>query len=41
LGKAGVELSFFQTVMLYITLTIAIPRFYYLWVKEVLGGNKK
>ena len=41
LGKAGVQLNFFQTVMLYITLTIAIPRFYYLWVKEVIGGNKK
>jgi hypothetical protein len=41
LGKAGVHLSFLQTVLLYITLTVAIPRFYYLWVKEVLGGNKK
>ena len=41
LGKAGIELNFFQTVMLYITLTIAIPRYYYLWVKEAVGGNKK
>jgi hypothetical protein len=41
LGKSGVQLSFLQTVLLYITLTVAIPRFYYLWVKEVLGGNKK
>jgi hypothetical protein len=41
LGKAGVHLSFLQTVLLYITLTVAIPRFYYLWVKEVIGGNKK
>ena len=41
LSNAGVRMSFLQTVMLYITLTFAIPRFYYLWVKEVLGGNKK
>jgi uncharacterized membrane protein len=37
----GVSLGFWQTVLLYITLTIAIPRFYYLWVKEVIDGNKK
>jgi hypothetical protein len=41
LNKAGIRLGFGQTVMLYITLTFAIPRFYYLWVKEVIGGNKK
>jgi hypothetical protein len=41
LNKAGIRLGFGQTVMLYITLTIAIPRFYYLWIKEAIGGNKK
>jgi hypothetical protein len=41
LTAMGVSLGFWQTVMLYITLTIAIPRFYYLWVKEVIDGNKK
>jgi hypothetical protein len=37
----GKRLSFGETVLLYITLTFAIPRYYYLWIKEVLGGNKK
>jgi hypothetical protein len=37
----GKRLNFIETVMLYITLSIAIPRYYYLWIKEVLGGNKK
>jgi hypothetical protein len=41
LNKAGIRLGFGQTVMLYITLTIAIPRFYYLWIMEVVSGNKK
>jgi hypothetical protein len=41
LSDMGKRLGFWQVVMLYITLTIAIPRFYYLWVKEVVGGNKK
>jgi hypothetical protein len=37
----GKRLNFLETVLLYITLTFAIPRYYYLWAKEVLGGNKK
>jgi hypothetical protein len=41
LTTMGKNLNFLETVLLYITLTLAIPRFYYLWVKEVLGGNKK
>jgi hypothetical protein len=41
LTAMGVSLGFWQTVLLYITLTIAIPRYYYLWVKETVGGNKK
>jgi hypothetical protein len=41
LNKAGIRLGFWQTVLLYMTLTIAIPRFYYLWIMEVVSGNKK
>jgi hypothetical protein len=41
LKAIGKRLNFGETVFLYITLTFAIPRFYYLWVKELLGGNKK
>jgi hypothetical protein len=37
----GKRLNFLETVLLYITLTFAIPRYYYLWAKEVFGGNKK
>jgi hypothetical protein len=37
----GKSLNFGETVLLYITLTLAIPRYYYLWIREVLGGNKK
>jgi hypothetical protein len=37
----GKRLNFIETVLLYITLSIAIPRYYYLWIMEVLGGNKK
>jgi len=37
----GKRLNFGETVFLYITLTFAIPRFYYLWIKEVISGNKK
>jgi hypothetical protein len=37
----GKRLTFGETVLLYITLTFAIPRYYYLWAKEVFGGNKK
>ena len=41
LNAMGKRLSFGETVLLYITLTFAIPRYYYLWVREVFGGNKK
>ena len=41
LNKMGKRLSFGETVFLYLTLTFAIPRYYYLWIKEVVGGNKK
>jgi len=41
LTAMGKNLNFLETVLLYITLTLAIPRYYYLWIKEVLGGNKK
>lgn len=41
LDQMGVNPSFGHTILLYITLTFAIPRYYYLWIKEVLGGNKK
>jgi len=41
LTAMGVSLGFWQTVMLYITLTITLPRYYYLWIREVVGGNKK
>jgi hypothetical protein len=37
----GKRLTFGETVLLYITLSFAIPRFYYLWIREVVGGNKK
>jgi hypothetical protein len=37
----GKRLNFIETVLLYITLSVAIPRYYYLWIKEVVGGNKK
>ena len=41
LKAMGKRLNFGEMVLLYITLTFAIPRYYYLWIKEVLGGNKK
>ena len=41
LSAMGKRLNFGETVLLYITLTFAIPRYYYLWIKEVFGGNKK
>jgi hypothetical protein len=37
----GKRLNFGETVLLYITLTFAIPRYYYLWIMEVVSGNKK
>jgi hypothetical protein len=37
----GKRLSLLETVLLYLTLTLAIPRYYYLWIKEVVSGNKK
>jgi hypothetical protein len=37
----GKRLNLIETVLLYLTLTLAIPRYYYLWVKEMVGGNKK
>jgi hypothetical protein len=37
----GKRLSFLETVILYISLSISLPHYYYLWIKEVVGGNKK
>jgi hypothetical protein len=37
----GKNLNFLETVLLYLTLTLAIPRYYYLWIREVVSGNKK
>ncbi len=41
LNEMGIRPSFLNTIILYITLTLAIPRYYWLWLKEVVGGNKK
>jgi hypothetical protein len=41
LSAMGKRLNLIETVLLYLTLTLAIPRYYYLWVKEMVSGNKK
>jgi hypothetical protein len=41
LTAMGKRLSLLETVLLYITLTISLPHYYYLWIREVVGGNKK
>jgi len=37
----GKRLSFLETVILYISLSISLPHYYYLWIMETIGGNKK
>lgn len=37
----GKRLGLISAIILYISLTISLPLYYYKWIKEILSGNKK